>query len=33
MVHRTVWEAGGAEYPMLTLTNYDDWVVLMKVML
>jgi len=33
MVHRIAREVRGAEYPMLTCTNYDNWVVLMKVML
>ena len=30
---KTVRDIGGAQYPMLTRTNYAEWVVLMKVML
>ena len=33
VVKKTVREAGNAQYPMLTRTNYAEWVVLMKVML
>ena len=33
VVKKTVRDAGGAQYPMLTRTNYAEWVVLMKVML
>ena len=30
---KTARDVGGAQYPMLTRTNYAEWVVLMKVML
>ena len=30
---KTVRDVGSAQYPMLTRTNYAEWVVLMKVML
>jgi len=33
VVKKTVRDVGGAQYPMLTRTNYTEWVVLMKVML
>ena len=33
VVKKTVRDVGGAQYPMLTRTNYAEWVVLMKVML
>jgi len=33
VVKKTVRDAGSAQYPMLTRTNYAEWVVLMKVML
>jgi len=33
IVKKTVRDIGGAQYPMLTHTNYAEWVVLMKVML
>jgi len=32
-VKKTLRDVGGAQYPMLTRTNYAEWVVLMKVML
>jgi len=33
VVKKTVRDVGNAQYPMLTRTNYAEWVVLMKVML
>ena len=33
IVKKTVRDDGGTQYPMLTCTNYAEWVVLMKVML
>ena len=33
VVKKTLRDVGGAQYPMLTRTNYAEWVVLMKVML
>ena len=33
VVKKTVRDVGSAQYPMLTHTNYAEWVVLMKVML
>ena len=30
---KTVRDVGSAQYPMLTHTNYAEWIVLMKVML
>ena len=33
VVKKMVRDVGGAQYPMLTRTNYAEWVVLMKVML
>ena len=33
VVKKTVRDVGGAQYPLLTRTNYAEWVVLMKVML
>jgi len=33
VVQKTLRDVGGAQYPMLTRTNYAEWVVLMKVML
>jgi hypothetical protein len=33
IVQRTVWEVSGANWPVLTRTNYDGWAVLMKVKL
>ena len=33
VVKKTVRDVGGAQYPMLTRTNYAEWVVLMKVVL
>jgi len=33
VVKKTVRDVGSAQYPMLTRTNYAEWVVLMKVML
>ena len=33
VVKKTVRDVGGAQYPMLTRTNYAEWVVLMKVMI
>ena len=33
VVKKTVRDVGSAQYPMLTRTNYVEWVVLMKVML
>ena len=33
VLHRTIEEVGNAGWPMLTRTNYIDWVTLMRVML
>jgi len=33
VVKKTVRDVGGVQYPMLTRTNYAEWVVLIKVML
>jgi len=33
VVKKTLRDVGGAQYSMLTRTNYAEWVVLMKVML
>jgi hypothetical protein len=33
VVKKTVRDIGGAQFPMLTCTNYVEWEVLMKVML
>jgi hypothetical protein len=33
VVKKTVRDVGGAQYPILTRTNYNEWEVMMKVML
>ena len=33
VVVKMVREVGGAQFPVLTCTNYDEWVTVMKVML
>ncbi|CAA0809126.1 Unknown protein [Striga hermonthica] len=33
IIHRTVRDVGGANWPVLTRTNYGEWAVLMKVKL
>ena len=33
LIKKMVRDIGSAQYPMLTRTNYDEWLVLMKVML
>jgi hypothetical protein len=33
VVKKTVQDIGGAQYPILTYTNYNEWEVMMKVML
>src|SRR5438105_1854820 len=32
-VVRVIWEVGGANYPILNKTNYDNWSLVIKVML
>ena len=33
VIKRVVWEVGGANWPVLTRTNYGEWSVIMKVKL